>query len=206
MQRKTTLACLAATLVAAACLPCPSLAAPPPLQKQRPPLPGTTPGPAGGMQLAPDVAVTAARVLHFTGGHWAPLPAGVQVPTGQAILLQCDIAVAGLVKANSFNIAWYLDGVKTCGEWYAGLHNAPLCEYTWPLSTGGSPYIANAPAGPGPHTFKCVADVGNRVSERSEQNNSAEAQFTTFKPATPQVLQKRPPVEALPKGQGVLHP
>ncbi len=206
MDRKPALACLAAAFLAAASVPTLSFGAPPSTQAKQPPPAIATVGPAGGLQLAPDIAVTAARVLHLVGGHWAPLPAGVQVPTGQAILLQCDIAIAGLVKANSFNIAWYLDGVKTCGEWYAGLHNAPLCEYTWPLSTGGSPYIANAPGGPGPHTFKCVADVGNRVSERTEQNNSASVQFTTFKPATFQLQQRNAPPPALPTGQGIMHP
>ncbi len=205
MHCRPVFAFLAAAFVAAVCVPCLGLAAPPPPLVRQPSRPIATLGPAGTMQMAPDVAVTAARVLHFTGGHWAPLPPGVQVPTGQAILLQCDIAVAGPVKANSFNIAWYLDGVKTCGEWYAGLHNAPLCEYTWPLTTGGSPYIANSPGGPGPHTFKCAVDVGGQVSERSEQNNSAEAQFMTFKPATLQV-QRRAPLEALPTGKGVVHP
>ncbi len=206
MHRTPAVACLAAMLVAVVGFPSVGIAAPPTTQPKQVPHPVGTLGPAGGMQVAPDVSVTAARVLHFTGGHWEPLPPGVQVPTGQAILLQCDIGIAGVVPAKSFNIAWYLDGVKTCGEWFAGLHNAPLCEYTWPLSTGGSPYIANNPGGPGPHTFKCVADVGNKVSERSEDNNSAEAQFTTYKPATPQQLHRNAPPPPLPTGAGIVHP
>ncbi len=206
MRPQAALACVAAALVAAVCRPTPGLAAPPPPQVRQAPAPIGTVGPAGGLQVAPDISASAAQVLHFTGGHWAPLPPDVPVPIGPAILLQCQIGVAGLVKANSFNVAWYVDGVKTCGEWFAGLHNAPLCEFTWPTTQGGTTYIAYGVSTPGPHTFKCVADVGNRVSERSEQNNSAQTSFSAYKPATVQQLRRNAPPPALPAGQGIVHP
>jgi len=202
MHRKPPLACLAAALVAAACLSSLTLAAPPPAQVKQPPQHVGTLGPAGTVQPAPDIAVTGVWIATVPGNNvWTRIPPDGKVKVGEAIMLGCDVGVAGLVPPNSFSVAWYLDGVKTCGEWWAGLHNAPLCEYKWPSGQGHTMYIVSAVSGAGAHTFKCGV-VGVQVSERTTQNNSAEFHFSAYSAPSFRPVEKKLP----PAPPGLVHP
>jgi len=202
MHRKSALACLAAIFVAAACFPASSFAAPPPVPMKQPTSrPAGTLGPAGPGQPAPDVAVTSAEVLHFVQGHWTPLPANGQVKVGEAILLQCNIGVAGIVPAKSFSVAWSVDGDRTCGNWGPTLHNPPVCELTWPLTTGMFTNIGLAAPPAGQHTLKCaIVDV--RVSQSTTANDSAQVPFATYGAQSFKPVEKRFP----PLPPGSLHP
>jgi hypothetical protein len=189
-------------VVVAACFPGLSSAAPPAAQVKQPPQPTGTLGPAGPGQPAPDIAVNGVWIATVPGNNvWTRIPPNGKVKVGEALMLGCDIGVAGIVPAKSFSVAWYLDGVKTCGEPFAGLHNPPLCEFEWPVARGGTTDIVSSVSTSGAHTFTCgVVDV--KVSERTRDNNSAEFHFSAYGAKSFRPVEVRLP----PSPPGLLHP
>jgi len=153
--------------------------APPPSQAQRQTAASASTQPAAQVPaVLPDIAVTNAWI-----GPGDPPPElyallGRNPWVGETITLGCEIAITGNVPANSFQVAWVVDGVNTCGEGDWTLNNPPVCAFTWPFPTGTQAALTYVPHAAGTHTFKCDADTGHQVQESHEGNNSRTITFT----------------------------
>jgi len=104
-------------------------------------------------------------------------PLGHEPRLGEPVSLGCDIGFSGNLPPNRFNVAFYIDEVRTCGEGVLKLQNPPVCEYRWMLNPGKC-YISWVAHQAGTHTFRCGVDVDNEVTERNERNNSLPLSFT----------------------------
>lgn len=160
----------------------------------------TTGAAAGQYQLVPDIVVNSVWIGKGDVGK-AFTPLGHNPSVSEPISLGCDVGISGTVAREAFKIAWYVDGVKTCGEGADTVQNPPVCEFTWPLAVGRKVFISYVPHQAGTHIFKCAVDVGNQVTERKETNNSQEVSFTVRAALSGTIPVHRTPVMPKPKSE-----
>jgi hypothetical protein len=173
-------------------------APPEPGQPANRPQAATTGAAAGQVQLVPDIVVKSVWIGKGAVGQ-AFTPLGHNPSVGEPISLGCDVGISGTVAREAFKIAWYVDGVKTCGEGADTVQNPPVCEFTWPLAVGQKVFISYVPHQAGTHLYKCAVDVGNQVTERKETNNSQELSFTVRAALSGTTPAHRTPVIPRPK-------
>ncbi len=123
--------------------------------------------------LGPDLRVPSVWIGPGTGDPFAAL--GRDLWVGETVSLICDVRMTAGAPTG-WAIAWYIDGQKTCGEGVCTTN--PTCEWPWPLTEGTTAYINYVPHVAGPHTYRCVVDIHNTVTESKEGNNAAQVSFT----------------------------
>jgi len=135
--------------------------------------------PAG--KTLPNLAVDGVRLGAGTGDRFAPL--GHSPMLGEKVSLICKLDFAGLPPAG-WTLAWFVDGVKTCGE--GVFTTAPSCEYEWGMGAQAiEVFIDWVGHEAGSHTYRCAVDTHHVVLESSESDNSKEMSFQVKAPLQP---------------------
>jgi hypothetical protein len=155
--------------------------------------------------IKPDIRVQEIWIGPGSDNQFAALGRNPRV--GETISLGCELAISGVV-ASGWKMAWYIDGTETCGEGQFSLQGEPVCEFSWPFTTGNKAFLSYVPHEMGTHTYACRVDVGNAVAESNEQNNVKQTTFTVSKsllrPGVPVI--EKPVLHQLKRGPFVPPP
>jgi len=143
-------------------------------QRGKPPstLVAKTP-PAVAVVVKPNLSVGSVWLGAGSGDRFAPL--GHAPRLGETVSLVCRVNVTSKAPSG-WKMAWYVDGVKTCGEGkFAVIQHD--CEFPWPFDFGTEVFIDYVPHQTGSHTFRCAVDIGADVAESSELDNAKQVSF-----------------------------
>jgi hypothetical protein len=140
-------------------------------------VPRTLPQPAQNYGATkPDLKVTKTWLAQYSQNVTQYVPLSTNPVEGQQVFLVCEFENAGADFKGTFRLSWLVDGTQVAttkfGDMPAGMKRNPAGKYT-------------VTAAPGSHTYDCLLDADNEVSESNEQNNRAGIGFVVAHGAAP---------------------